>query len=140
MTARDPALLHDDRTDQFRVSKGLVVKCGPLSPAAIEFALVLQLDEQKPGLQRVEPSVIALDNVRVLCGATMIAEQSHVAGDFCVVRRDGAPFAACSQVFSWIKAKGGCIPQRPGRTTMIQAAVSLRRIFQNLHLISPGDL
>src|SRR5438477_281367 len=100
-----------------------------------------ELRAQDPGLNGIEPTVVALDVVKVLCRLAVVAEQPTLACELRVVGRDGPRLAACAEVLAGIEAEGGSVTERSRRPPAILAlrivfgAMRLARVFDDLHAV-----
>ena len=73
-----------------------------------------ELDAQDSGLNGIQSAVVPFHIVIVLLGLAVIAKHPDFASDITVVGRDGARFAAGSQVLARIEAEGRGAAHRSG--------------------------
>src|SRR5882724_11016470 len=105
-----------------------------------------QFDAQKPGLDCVKPSVIALDIMVVLLGLTMITDHPDLCCNLFIVARHRAGFAACSQILSRVETKSRGISHgarlQPGLPffRIVLSSVRLASILDHQDPKLPRDL
>src|ERR1700722_17816210 len=90
-----------------------------------------ELGVQKPGLDRVQPTVVAFYVMVVLLRLSVITQQPDSVGDTGIIRGYRPGFATRSEVFARIETKRGCPTHRAGLHPSI---VFLGKVFRTVCL------
>ncbi len=88
-----------------RLSEQLVVPSRSLTALRVPVAEVFEFCSEKTRLDRIQPSVVALEVVLILLCLSVISELARDLRQVFVIRRDRTGFAAGTQVLARVKAE-----------------------------------
>src|SRR5207249_4237780 len=89
----------------------LVIESRVPAACGIPLFQIFQLYAQHGGLQSVEPSIVAAEQVLIFFLLSVIAQYFQTSCDPKVLCDHRAGVAVSSQVFAWIEAESRCMPQ-----------------------------
>lgn len=78
-------------------------------PVAVFVGYMCQTDTQCGGLDRVEPTVVTLDDIMIAAVGTVVRKCTYHIGQFFMTCCHGAGIAECTYVFCGIEAECRCI-------------------------------
>ncbi len=121
------------------VGKERVVAPGDREPARVPSVETAQLHAQHRGLHRVEPAVVADDQMLRLDLLPEIARDAHALGHVRVGGADRAAVAVGAEVLRRIEAERGDRAERPGAPAAMSRAVRLAPVFDEGEPASLGE-
>ena len=105
----------------------------------IPFIELAEFDAEKSGLEFINAGVETGEVVLVLDACAVVAQGSHFFGQIMVIGGDRAGVAERAEVFTGVETGRGGVPQATGFASMVQRALRLGVVFDDLESVPGRD-
>src|SRR5579885_2014079 len=143
-------LVHNaDGLDTGKLLQSPVIEIGNLPARFIPLIEMRQLDLEDSRLNRVKTKVMPNQQVMILLGRSMIAQQAHLLSQINIVGNEGSAISSSTEIFSRIKTEAGGFAENSGALSFEASAMRLAGVLENrqatigsygLDLVHPGRL